>query len=348
MLSVFVLFCLGLAALYSVSLSQNNPDFNNFKKQLVFGVLGFAICFILSQINYSGLRVYSRVLYVCCLVLLVLVLFFGQVINGTKGWFAFFGFHFQPVELAKISLIVLLAKFFSNRLQQFYVSKHIIISLLMALSFVCLIMIQPDLGSSLVIMAIWFILLLLTGIPKKYLLILFVVLLLLFIFVWFVGLAPYQRDRILVFVDPSIDPLGSGYNVTQATIAIGSGGLFGRGLGFGSQSQLKFIPESQTDFLFAVIAEELGFFGVCLVAGFWLLLFYRLIAIAQKARDDFGMFLVLGIAALLFSHFFVNIGMNMGIMPVTGISLPFLSYGGSFLVTAMALIGIAQSVNVHK
>jgi len=347
-IAVFSLFCLGLAAIYSVDLSQETEEFTNFKKQIIFGVIGFLAMFGLGLSNYSGLRVYSRTIYIVTIISLVAVLFLGSTIRGTTGWFSFFGLGIQPVEFAKIALIIMLAKFFSNRLQQFRVSKHIIVSLFTTISFVFFIMLQPDFGSALILLGIWFLLLLLTGIDKKYILILVLVSVVLSGFCWEFFLVDYQKDRILTFLSPTSDPLGRGYNVMQAIIGIGSGNLFGRGLGFGSQSQLRFVPESQTDFVYAVIAEELGLFGVLLLLGFWGIVFFRLITIARRAKDDFGMFLVLGITCLFFLHIFINIGMNMGIMPVTGISLPFLSYGGSFLVICMALIGIAQSVAVKK
>ena len=161
-------------------------------------------------------------------------------------------------------------------------------------------------------------------------------------------LAPYQQDRFLSFIYPERDPLGSGYNVTQSIIAVGSGGLAGRGLGFGSQSQLKFIPESQTDFIFAVISEELGFVGDAVFFSLWLIIFYRIIRIARQARDDFGLFLCLGVLVVLMIHVFINIGFNLGVVPVTGISLPFVSYGGSFLVTALFMVGLVESVAIRR
>ncbi|MBT4722928.1 rod shape-determining protein RodA [Candidatus Falkowbacteria bacterium] len=347
-LAVLVLFCFGLAAIYSVSLSQQGDDFSNFNKQIAFGVIGLFVFLFFSMSNYSSLRVYSRVLYVAATVLLVGVLFFGSIIRGTKGWFNVGPINFQPVEFAKIVLVVVLAKFFSNRLQRFSAGKHVIMSLLITLSFVALVLFQPDLGSAFVLMSTWFILLVITGIPKKYLITLFIIFIIILLASWSFVLKDYQKERIAVFMNPSLDPLGSGYNVTQSIIGIGSGQFYGRGLGFGSQSQLKFIPESQTDFIFAVIAEELGFIGVSIILGLWAIIFYRLIVIAKKARDDFGMFLVLGVICVLFVHIFINIGMNMGIMPVTGISLPLLSYGGSFLLVTLVLLGMAQSVSVRR
>ena len=158
----------------------------------------------------------------------------------------------------------------------------------------------------------------------------------------------YQRERIATFFNPSLNPLEEGYNITQAMIAVGAGNLFGRGIGFGSQSQLKFLPESQNDFIFAVLAEELGFFGVCLVLALFGVFFYKSIANTRKIKDNFGVFFILGMVSLIFIEMFVNIGMNIGILPVIGISLPFLSYGGSGLIASMALVGMAENIIIRS
>jgi len=223
-----------------------------------------------------------------------------------------------------------------------------LVSLFFAVFLAIPILLQPDFGSALILFALWFILLVLTGLKKKYLLLLLLIFVVTGVFSWEFVLKDYQQERILVFLNPVRDPFGGGYNVTQSVIAIGSGKFFGRGLGFGSQSQLKFIPEAQTDFIFAVIAEEFGLIGVLLILGFFGLVFHRLYRIASRSRDDFGLFLVLGVMVLLFLHLFVNFGMNLGIMPVMGISAPFLSYGGSFLISCLILIGIAESVAAHR
>jgi len=346
MVAVFILFCLGLAAIYSIDLGKEQGE--NFERQAIFGVLGFVLLMVFASINYSGWRVSARLIYAITFILLIAVLFFGATIRGTRGWFNFFGLGIQPAELAKVVLIFILAQFFSNRLQQFRIGKHIVFSFLVTLIYVIPVLGQPDFGSAAILLGIWFLLLLLTGIPKWYLVILVSIIVLVLCLSWFFFLAPYQKERIETFLNPTYDPLGSGYNVSQSIIGIGSGYLWGRGLGFGSQSQLKFIPESQTDFVFAVIAEELGLVGVLLVLGLFGVIFYRLVFIARRAHDDFGLFLVLGIAIVLFLHVFINIGMNMGVMPVTGISLPFLSYGGSFLLICLAMIGLAQSVAVRR
>lgn len=186
------------------------------------------------------------------------------------------------------------------------------------------------------------------GASKKHLLTLGIALIISFIIAWLFLFQGYQKDRILTFFNPQADPYGTGYHVRQATTAVGAGGLLGRGLGFGSQSQLKFIPASQTDFIFAVIAEELGLFGVSLILFFWGLIFWRLTRAIYFMRDNFSVFFILGVTAVFFSHIMINIGMNIGIVPVTGISLPFVSYGGSFLVISLILIGIVESMIIRS
>lgn len=347
-MAVCLLCCLGLAAIYSVELSRDSPNFSFFDKQLTFFLIGIVLCFIFSTIHYSFLYLYSRWLYAGTFVLLVLVLLFGSTLRGTTGWFILGGLGFQPVELAKVALIVVLARFFCNRFQNFNQIKHVVASGLLTIGLAGLVVFQPDLGSALVLCGTWFILLLLTKIKKIYLFLMIGIVVAAIVFSWFFVLQDYQQERILTFLKPQQDPLGSGYNVQQAVIAIGAGNFWGRGLGLGSQSQLKFIPESQSDFIFAVIAEELGFVGVAMVLILFAIVFWRLIVGAQKAPDDFGQFLLLGIAIMFFIHIVINIGMNLGVMPVTGIPLPFLSYGGSFLVVSLSLIGCAESVRTHR
>jgi rod shape determining protein RodA len=335
---------MGLAAIYSIELSRENPDFSFFDKQLTFFLLGVVICFFASAVHHSIFYLYNRWIYIGAMALLILVLLFGSTLHGTTGWFVVAGFGFQPVELAKVALIVMLAKFFSNRFQQFSEIKHIVGSGLLTALLAVLVILQPDLGSALVLIGIWFLLLMLTKIRRRYIILMVCAIIFVVLFSWFFILQDYQQQRILTFLDPQKDPLGSGYNVRQAVIAIGGGQFWGQGLGLGSQSQLKFIPESQSDFIFAVIAEELGFVGVFFVFAFFAIIFWRLVIGAQKAPDDFGQFLLLGIAIIFFIHVVVNIGMNLGLLPVTGIPLPFLSYGGSFLLVSLALIGVAENI----
>jgi rod shape determining protein RodA len=258
------------------------------------------------------------------------------------------GFSLQPVEFIKIIVIIFLARYYSGVSIKLSPFKHLVFSGLGVIVFVILVMMQPDFGSALLLFFLWAGMLIVSGFKKKYLLIIAMVLLLTFTSGWFFFFKDYQKQRLMTFLDPSADAMDEGYNITQAMIAVGSGGLIGRGIGFGSQSQLKFLPESQNDFIFAVIAEELGFLGVSLVITFFGIIFYRLIKAARQITNDFGVYFLLGSCILLFIEMFINIGMNIGIMPVVGISLPFLSYGGSAIISSMVLIGICESIIIRS
>lgn len=345
---VLILVCLGIATIYGIESANPDTTYSLFKKQIGFAVFGFIMMFVLASVNYKSFRSYNRHLYILSILILLLVLFLGQDIRGTRGWFHIFGFGIQPVEIAKFSIIIWLATFFSKEARNIDLLKNVIISALGVGVFVGFVLLQPDFGSALTILGIWFLMLLVIGIKRKHLMVLMGLLLGVCVISWLFVFKPYQKDRIMVFIDPSRDPLGRGYNITQAAIAVGSGQWFGRGLGYGSQSQLKFLPESQTDFIFAVIAEEFGFVGVSVVMFLWIVLFWRLMRIIQMSDNDFGAFLVLGITLLLFIQIMVNAGMNIGIAPVTGISLPFISYGGSFLIMALIMVGVAESVAIRR
>ena len=347
LVTVFLLSLFGLAAIYSVALGQGLGEFLNFKKQLLWLTVGLISMLFFSNIDYHYLQKIGWFGYFISLVLLILVLTpLGSTIRGTRGWFSLGFFSFQPVELAKIFLIVILANIYchcSRTINQF---RHLFLIGFVALVPFILAVVQPDFGSAMVLFFTWFISFFLITKNKWHIIFVMVSLVAMFIIAWFFVFQTYQKDRINTFLNPSLDPLGSGYNVRQSIIAVGAGRLLGRGLGFGSQSQLKFIPESQTDFIFSVIAEELGFIGVAMLLGFFLMLFYRFYKIALLAPDDFGMFLSILVAILIFIHVFINIGMGIGLLPVTGISLPFVSYGGSFIVVMLTLIGIVM--NVYK
>ena len=344
LLAMFVLLILGLSAIYSVELSFDPGGFLNMKKQLIAVVIGIGVVSLLALSNYRLLSNYALILYIVGIALLVGVLIWGQSIRGAQGWFVLGPVSFQPVEFMKVALVVALATYFGEKARRVFGLKELAISLGIVGLPVGIVLLQPDLGSAFVLLGIWFILMVFAGLPFRYFMTLFLVFALCAVLSWFFLLAPYQKARIMTFADPTYDPLGQGYNVNQAMIAIGAGGWFGRGLGFGSQSQLKFLPESQTDFIFSVIAEELGFVGVLIVLGAFVLLFTRLYQSVRHARDNFTAYLLLGIVATLFLQILVNVGMNLGLFPVTGIGLPLVSYGGSSLVFLMALLGIAQSI----
>ncbi|MBU0531478.1 MAG: rod shape-determining protein RodA [Candidatus Uhrbacteria bacterium] len=347
LLSVVALVALGMAAIYSVALSQESADFIFVKKQFIALGLGLLIFGVFTFSNYRFLGSYSTVLYIIGIVLLIAVLIWGTTVRGTTGWFQMFGFSFQPVEIVKVFMIVVMAKYFSERARKRIGLREIFESGALATLPMILVLLQPDLGSALVLFAIWAVALVISGVRKSHLLMLGVGFIAVFILFWTLLFADYQKARLLSFVDPSLDPLGQGYNVTQAIIAVGSGEIFGRGLGFGSQSQLKFLPEAQTDFIFAVIAEELGFLGIILVLAAFTLLFARILRLSRIAHDNFTCYLLIGIGSVFFFQFLVNIGMNLGLMPVTGIALPFVSYGGSSLLIALLLLGVVESITLR-
>lgn len=340
---VLVLVAIGLSGIYSIDLSRGNT-LTFFPVQSLALFVGVVFFFVSSSLHVSFYRSSSRLLYLLSFVLLTAVLFFGRSVRGTRGWFHLGGFSFQPAEFAKVALIIFLAWLISKYGRRFDKIQFVISSFLVTLVLVFLILLQPDLGSALVLLGIWFGLLFLTGTKKRYLLSIVGISLLFLAMGWFFVFKDYQKDRLLTFFDPGRDPLNTGYNVAQSIIAVGSGQFFGRGLGFGSQSQLHFLPEAQTDFIFSVLGEELGFVGVFIIMGLYFLLLWRLMYIAKKATDDFDAYLTLGIFLVFLIQFMVNVGGALGVMPMTGVTLPFLSYGGSSLIMNLLLIGIAESV----
>lgn len=346
--SVFLLACFGLVEIYSVALGQETVSLLNFKKQIFFIGAGILLLFILSFLDYHFLRNSSNYLYLLGIIVLIIVLVFGKTVRGTRGWFYFGSFNFQPVEFIKIILIIFLARFFSALAIQIRPWKHLILSGLGSLLFIILILIQPDFGSALILLLIWLVMVVIAGFNKKHFLVTALILLTVLSGLWLFSFRDYQKQRVFTFLNPSFDSLNQGYNVAQAIIAVGAGQLTGRGIGFGSQSQLKFLPEAQNDFIFAIISEELGFLGVLLVVLFFAIFFYRCLSSLKKVNNDFGIFFILGAMGLIFMEMFINIGMNIGILPVIGISLPFVSYGGSAILSAFVLVGIIESIIIRS
>lgn len=344
---VLILFVLGMVAIYSVDLSHSPQDFFNFKKQAIFGAVGLFLFFVFSLIDWRVWRNSSRFLYVLGFLMLLAVLFLGQTRRASTGWFSIAGVSIQPVEIAKLCLIIGGAAFFS-RLGLISNWRDAAKSIFILLLYLIPVAVQPDLGGALILFFIWLGMFLALKIPRKYLVTLAVIGTVLAVTGWFFFLHDYQKERLLVFVQPNRDPLGRGYNISQALVAIGSGGLWGQGLGGGSQSQLRFLPEAQTDFIFAVLAEELGFAAISLLLTAWIFLLYCLVNIAKRATDNFSLFVLVGTIVLLGAEAAANIGMNLGLLPVAGLTLPFVSLGGSSLVTKFALLGIAQSIRIRS
>lgn len=347
--TIFLLFAFGVTALYSVQLGLGDVGQSLVVKQVLFFCAGLALYSFFMTVDYRLWQPFYPWLFVGCFALLLLLFTpLGEVIRGVRSWLDFGFFIWQPVEIIKVLLIICLAGYFSKQGRHLRTWKPLIVSGVAVALLVAITMIQPDLGSAMILFLLWLGLVLVLGLSRWQI----ALMTLLFVAVGMVGwsfvLEPYQQNRLLTFLDPGRDPLGDGYNLTQSIIAIGSGHWFGRGIGFGSQSQLRFLPESQSDFIFAVIGEELGFGGVIILLTLYGLLAWRLVTIARRTRSDFGQILCLGVAIAIVGQAAIHIGINMGLLPVTGLSLPFISSGGSYLLAVMAMLGLAQSVAVHS
>lgn len=347
LVAVFLLICFGLSSLYSLGLASAG-NFGLLTRQIISSILGLVLLFFFIIFDYRWWRWLSPWLYLIAVALLVLVLFLGINLRGTTGWFVIFGISFQPVELAKLVVILFLSRCFSSWILEKYHWSLWFKTFLVILPICALVLIQPDFGSMTVIFLVWFGLLWFAGIKNKHFLIFLLILIMAATISWNFFLEDYQQSRILTFLNPEIDPLGAGYNVRQSMIAIGSGGLWGRGLGLGTQSQLHFLPISEADFIFSALSEELGFVGVVVIFILYFIVFQRLFKIIRNTKDDFGVFLVFGLTLMFFIQIVINIGMGVGLLPVTGLPLPFVSYGGSFLLISLISVGIIQSVKIRN
>jgi len=346
-ISALLLLSIGLMAIYSVDLSRGG-ELVFFKKQmLAFGV-GLVLFLFATTRQHTFFYTFSKAIYLFSFLALVAVLIIGKEVRGTTGWFVLSGFSFQPVEFAKVGLILFLGYITANFGRRFEKPIYFFGTAIITFILIALVMLQPDLGSALLLLAIWFGLMLIVGTRRLFIILFILSGLLISVMSWTFLFEDYQKERILTFVYPSRDPLGSGYNVSQALIAIGSGQFLGRGLGFGSQSQLRFLPEAQTDFIFSVIGEELGFIGVGVLLVLFGIVFWRLVLIIKKAQNDYVIAVVFGVLVLFFVQFFVNIGANLGLLPVTGVTLPFISSGGSSLMMNFLLLGIVESLVVKN
>lgn len=341
----FLLLLIGIALIYSTTLSGSK---SLFYRQIIYAVAAIGLFFFFAYFDFRNLTKVSRYLYVGFVILLLLLLQVGLAIKGSTRWFDFGIFNFQPAEFMKIIMILVLARFFALRRGEINTWKNILLSFVYALIPILLIAQQPDLGSAIIIFGIWLGMLFLSTVNKKVFIYLFLGFAVFAGIAWNFLLHDYQRNRIETFLSPNTDPRGQGYNVRQAIIAVGSGELIGRGLGKGLQSQLRFLPERNTDFIFAASAEELGFLGSTVILILYFILFYRLLMIYKMSRDDLSRFIIVGIFFMIFGQTFINIGMNIGILPVTGIPLPLLSYGGSSLLTVAIALGIAEAVSVRS
>ncbi|MBA4406432.1 rod shape-determining protein RodA [bacterium] len=389
-LSIFLpavgLIIFGLLAIYSSTLNHPTAS-GNFQKQLVFVAISLIVFFITFSLPLQSFKKFAIVIYSISIFFLIAVLAFGRTVYGAKSWFGIGGFGFQPSELAKLGTILMLSYWLTYKNRDINNFKDIGVALLIGALPVMLIMLEPDMGTSIVFLIITISLVFWSGINLYGLFIvlspgivalasilgtyafiaaLLLVVAALFFFkkdlfnsitIFIINLSagfffdyayrilkPHQQKRIASFLDPSSDPLGAGYNALQAKVAIGSGGFFGKGFLHGNQTQLRFIPEQWTDFIYCVIGEEFGFIGSIIVVSLFLIIFLRLFKLSSTAKDSFSVLVTVGVLTLLFSHFAINIGMNVGITPVIGLPLPFLSYGGSTQFINMVMLGIVLNI----
>ncbi len=368
-----LLLCLyGLLMIHSATRPPDAPGFASpsefVERQALWLLIGLAAFILTISFDYGKIARWHIPIYTLVLILLVLVLRIGRAPTGAASWVALGGFRMQPSEFAKIAVILSLAALLSHRIEAIHRLPVVVASLFIPAVPVLLVVLQPDFGTALVIIAIWFGCLYLAGARLRHLAAVFACGLLLFAAMWYLdslpleqirpaplgkvldhaGLQDYQKRRLTIFLNPQADPLGAGYHVIQSRLAIGSGQLLGRGLFHGTQSRLHFIPERHTDFIFSVVGEELGLLGALAMLLLYFLLFWRGLRIALRARDHLGSLLAAGAISMLIFHTLINIGMSLGIMPVTGLPLPFVSYGGSNLLTSSIAFGLLQNVHMRR
>ncbi len=362
-----VIMVVSLTVLRSASANIFQDPYYYVKKEALWIMVGFCVMFVVALLDYSFLKKWSNYLYIITILILLSVFVFGSEAKGAQRWISLGFFDFQPSEFAKIAIVVSFAAFLSKRQGSMERFMDILPCLIYIAVPMLLILKQPDLGTSLVFFAIMIGMLWVGGAnPKVILIILGVILVLILIIFGILFFATdgfqkppdelpfplplkiYQLMRLIIFVNPNMDPLGVGSHVIQSQVAIGSGGFLGKGYMHGSQVQGNFLPEHHTDFIFSVVGEELGFVGSCAILLIYFFLIRRMIFIAKEARDTFGSLIVLGVTSMLAFQVMVNVGMTIGIMPVTGIPLPFLTYGGSAMITNMISMGLVLNVNLRK
>jgi rod shape determining protein RodA len=343
--SLFPLLAGGLVTMYSFTGSETF-----FYRQLMWVGVSLVALFTLSFIDFRFLRKTTPVVavYFTAILGLLLVLVVGSTVKGAKSWINFGAFSFQPADLAKLALIIVLAKYFSKRHVEIANVKHIIVSGLYAFILFALVMLQPDLGLGIILFFVWFGMIIIAGVSKKHLFAVIAIGAVCFATLWAFVFKDYQKNRIRTFLHPLADVRGAGYNSYQSTIAVGSGQVIGKGVGYGTQSRLNFLPEYQTDFIFAAFSEEWGFVGVVFLLGSFSLLIFRIVDNAIKGETNFEVLFGTGLAIMFAGHFIINVGMNMGLMPVTGIPLPFVSYGGSHMLIAFVGLGILMGMRKYS
>lgn len=340
---LLIIMSYSLYILWSAS-GQSTVMMNN---KIIQICLGFSVFILLAQIPPRFYQQWAFAAYIFCIIVLILVELFGYTSKGATRWLHLGFIRVQPSEIAKLAVPLIVATYI-NKEGTPPTFKTVMVLLLMIAIPTLLIAKQPDLGTSILVAASGLFILFLAGLAWRYIAIAFCAMALLGPVMWFYLMHDYQRERILTLFNPYLDPTGKGYHIIQSTTAIGSGGLFGKGWLNGTQSQLEFIPERHTDFIFSVIAEEKGFFGILLLLSFFFLLFLRGLFISAGTQTIFGRLFIAGQMFVFFIYVFINIGMVSGILPVVGVPLPLISYGGTSLVVLMAGFGITMSIHTHR
>jgi rod shape determining protein RodA len=345
--TAIVLAMIGCLLVYSATFF-NEPGLGTFKRQIIWVCIGIVLALLVLMVDYHVLFDVAPILYGIGIILLIYLLLWGQLTANVKSWIRIGGFQFQPSEFMKIFTALMLARFFDSNDRAYLDLRSFLIAMAIIFVPVGLIIIQPDFGTAasffpLIAVAMFF-----GGIrPRVWAAMILAVLIALPIG-WTMFLKPYQKERVLIFLNPERDPLGSGYQVTQAKIAIGSGGIHGKGFGHGTQGKFGFVPAHHTDFIFAVLGEEWGFVGVVVVLGLYMYMLFQALTFAKHARDRGGTFLIICLTMFFVFHVLINVSMQIGILPTTGIPLPLISYGGSSTMMFFMAIGLIANVDMRR
>lgn len=344
-LSALALLVIGVMAVYSATYTRTTSFY---QKQIIFSIVGIILFCVFSSIDYRIYSKYSKLIYIFNVLFLLSVFFLGSVRYGAQRWIVVGPINIQPSELAKLFVVLTFSDLLIRKYQDtFRGFKDLIFTALHIIPIFLLVAAQPDLGTGVVILFTYIVLIFMNGIDYKTFFTTGAIGVACMPLVYFFALRPYQRQRVITFLNPEADLLGSGWNIIQSKIAVGSGQMFGKGYLEGTQDKLRFLPESQTDFIFAVISEEFGFVGSLTIISLYLVLIFTILKIGQKTEDRYGQLICYGIASIIFFHTLVNIGMVIGVMPAKGLPLLLLSYGGSSLLFVFIMLGIVQSVKIY-
>lgn len=338
-----------IALLGAITMNTFTAEDPFFLRQIIWIIIGSVAFFGASYVDWRFLRRGSiaAALYAAILLPLLFLIIAGTAIQGARSWFDIGAFALQPVEFVKLALIIALAKYFSRRHIEIANIRHILVSGAYAGIVFILVALQPDFGSAIIIGLIWLGMVLMSGLRQLHLFAVIALGVTAFAGLWFFGFEDYQKQRIMTFIHPLADIHGAGYNAYQSTIAVGSGELLGKGIGYGTQSKLRFLPEYQTDFIFAAYAEEWGFIGVVILFGLYGVIFWRILRAATRGLSNFETLFALGVLCYFGAHFVLHVGINMGLLPVTGTTIPFMSYGGSHLLAEFLALGLISGMSLY-